>query len=404
MCVSATEISGAPPASSDRKVALTTAYFVAFVALGLTVGSLGPTIPSLAAQTHVDLSAISYVFTFRSLGYVLGSVRGGKLFDQTPGNPVMATMLVAMALMMALVPLASELWLLLVVMLVLGAAEAALDVGANTLLPWVHGNRVGPFMNAMHSFFGVGALVAPIVVAQTTIFNYSASRSYFVFALLLLPLAAYTIRLPSPVALVAQKQEGPSTTNSRLMFLVALFLCLYVGAEVGFASWIFTYAVEFKVSEPATAAFLTSLFWGSLTIGRVFTIPLVARLRPHSILVGSLLGCLFSLALMLLTPRSFGAILIGTVGLGLSMASIFPTTLTFAGRRMKMSGRMTGWLVLSSSAGSMLIPFLIGQGFQAHPRILMVVITSTLLAALGVLVFMIRDSQKVAVHRKGLNN
>lgn len=379
---------------------MTTAYFASFVALGLTVGSLGPTIPSLAAQTNIGLSAISYVFTFRSLGYVLGSVRGGQVFDQRPGNPVMATMLVAMALLMAVVPLASDLWLLLALMLVLGAAEAALDVGANTLLLRVHGSTVGPFMNAMHSFFGIGALVAPIVVAQTGLFNHPASRSYFVFALLILPLAAYTFRLPSPVAPVAQKQDGNSATNSRLMFLIALFLFLYVGAEVGFAGWIFTYAVEFRLGEATTAAYLTSLFWGSLTLGRVLTIPLVAHIRPRSILVSSLLGCLFSLGLMLFIPRSFGAVLIGTLCLGLSMASIFPTTLTFAGRRMKMSGRMTGWLVLSSSAGSMLIPFLIGQGFQAHPRILMVVVTSTLLAALGVLVLMSRDSQKVAVNSK----
>ncbi|HZE70886.1 MAG TPA: MFS transporter [Pyrinomonadaceae bacterium] len=375
---------------------MTTAYFGAFVGLGLSVGLLGPTIPGLAEQTHVGLSAISCVFTFRSLGYVLGAVRGGKLFDRRPGNPVMAGMLAAMALMMALVPVAPRLWLLLAVMLVLGAAEATLDVGANTLLLRVHGNRVGPFMNAMHSFFGVGALMAPIVVAQTASFKHPTAHSYFVIALLLLPLAAYTLRLPSPVALPANKHEEPPGTNHRLVFLIALFLFLYVGAEVGFAGWIFTYAVEFKLSEATTAAYLTSLFWGSLTFGRMLTIPLVARLRPRSILVSSLSGSLFSLALMLLSPRSFGAVLTGTMGLGLSMASIFPTTLTFAGRRMKMTGRVTGWLILGSSAGAMLVPFLMGQSFQSgHPRILMVVITTTLLAALAVLALVIRTSQKV---------
>lgn len=45
---------------------LTAAYFAAFVFLGLTTGSLGPTLPSLADQAQVGLSAISYVFTGRS--------------------------------------------------------------------------------------------------------------------------------------------------------------------------------------------------------------------------------------------------------------------------------------------------------------------------------------------------
>jgi FHS family Na+ dependent glucose MFS transporter 1 len=360
---------------------LTAAYFAAFIALGLTVGSLGPTLPGLAEQTHVGLSAISYLFTARSIGFALGAVRAGKLFDSRPGNPLMAAMLVAMALMMALVPLAPRLSLLLVVMLILGAAEAVLDVGANTLVVWVHGIRVGPFMNAMHSFFGVGALIAPVVVAQTASFNYPTTHSYFVVALLLLPVAAYTLRRPSPVP-APEKQEDSSVTNARLVLLVALFLFFYVGAEASFAGWIFTYALELKLSGATTAAYLTSLFWGSLTFGRIVTIPLAARLRPLAILTGSLAGCLISIGLMLLIPRSFSVVLLGTAGLGLSMASIFPTTLSFAGRRMSMTGQVTGWFVLTSSAGAMIVPLIIGQFFQSiGPRVLVFVTTITLLAA-----------------------
>ena len=393
-------VSGAVTAGTlneqPSRVSQTVAYCAAFVALGLTVGSFGPTLPSLAEQTHVGLSTISYLFTARSLGYMLGSVRGGKLFDRRPGNPLMAAMLLAMAIMMALVPLAPHLWLLLVVMLMLGAAEAGLDVGANTLLVWVHANRVAPFMNAMHSFFGIGALVAPIVVAQTALFNYPTTHSYFVLACLLLPVAAYTVRLPSPVPAAAAKHEESPIANTRLVVLIALFLFLYLGAEVGFAGWIFTYTIELKLSEATTAAYLTSLFWGSLTLGRMLTIPVAVRFRPRFILMGSLAGCLLSLGLMLLKSGSFAAILIGTAGLGLSMAAIFPTTLSLAGRRMSMTGQATGWLVLGSSSGAMLVPLIIGQFFQSiGPYVLMFVTTMILLAAVAVLTVVIRNSEPI---------
>ena len=373
---------------------LTAAYFAAFIALGLTVGSLGPTLPGLADQTHVGLSAISYLFTARSIGFALGAVRAGKLFDSKPGNPLMAAMLLAMAIMMALVPLAPQLLMLLVVMLILGAAEAVLDVGANTLVVWVHGVRVAPFMNAMHSFFGVGALIAPVVVAQTASFNYPTTHSYFVLALLLLPVAAYTVRLRSPVATAAEKQEDSSVTNARLVLLVSLFLFFYVGAEASFAGWIFTYTLELKLSGATTAAYLTSLFWGALTFGRIATIPLAAHLRPIAILTGSLAGCLISVGLMLLIPRSFAVVLLGTAGLGLSMASIFPTTLSFAGRRMSMTGKVTGWFVLTASAGAMIVPLIIGQFFQSiGPRVLVFVTTITLLAAVCVLALLSQSSK-----------
>ena len=391
-------VSGAVTAGTfneqPRRVSQTAAYCAAFVALGLTTGSLGPTLTALAQQTHVGLSVISYLFTARSLGYVLGALRGGKLFDRRPGNPVMAAMMVAMAGMMTLVPLAPHLWLLLVLMLILGASEATIDVGANTLLVWVHQDGVAPFMNAMHCFFGIGAFIAPIVVAQTVSFNYPSTHSYFVLALLLLPVAAFLLRLPSPVGGSTGKRKDTTETNRHLVFLISVFLLLYVGAEVGFAGWIFTYAVELKLGSLKTAAYLTSLFWGGLTVGRMLTIPLAARFRSRSLLICNLGGCLFSIGLMLLKSGSLAAVLIGTVGLGFSMASIFPATLSLAGQRMQLSGQVTGWFIFASSAGAMLIPLLIGQLFQfAGPRALILVIAITLVAAVVVLKAVIRSSE-----------
>ncbi|MEP6911667.1 MAG: MFS transporter [bacterium] len=393
--MNSTTVSIPRPGRSVNTYRLTAVYFAAFVALGLTTGSLGPTLPSLSEQTQVGLSAISYVFTARSVGYLISSVRAGKFFDRRPGNPVMAAMLLTMSIMMALVPLASQLWLLLVAMFILGAAEAGLDVGANTLLGWVHGTRVAPFMNALHSSFGVGALIAPLIVAQTVLFKLPATYSYFVLALLLLPVAAFTLRLCGPVAATPEKHPEPAEANTRQVFLIAAFLFLYVGAEVGFAGWIFTYTIKLKLSSATTAAYLVSLFWGSLTLGRMLTIPVAAHFKLQTILVSSLAGSLLSLVVILVKPGSFAATLVGTTGLGFSMASIFPTTLSFAGNRMKMTGRVTGWFVFGASAGSMLIPLGIGQSFQAvGPRVVVFVTMVTLLAATGVLVAVIHISNR----------
>src|SRR6185436_13803646 len=98
-----------------RRVFQTAAYFVSFIGLGLTTGSLGPTLPALATQTGVRLNTISYLFMARSLGYVVGS-RGGKLFDRFPGNTVLGATLVLMAGTMALIPLMTGLWLLIIAM------------------------------------------------------------------------------------------------------------------------------------------------------------------------------------------------------------------------------------------------------------------------------------------------
>ena len=250
-------------------------------------------------------------------------------------------------------------------------------------------------MNGLHFFFGVSAFVAPVVVAQST---QGVKLPYWILALALLPVAGWLLRLPSPAA--SPKDEGHTArpSDSRLVVLIALFLFLYVGAEVSFGGWIYTYTVALKLGGAATAPYLTSAFWGSLTLGRLLAIPLVTRFRPRSVLLCDLTGCLVSVGVILLWSDSFAATLAGTVGLGLSMASIFPTTLTLAERRMAITGRVTGWFIVGASAGSMFLPWLIGQLFEpAGPRAAMFVVIAALAAAAVVFYSLVRRPPRTRI-------
>jgi FHS family Na+ dependent glucose MFS transporter 1 len=172
-----------------------------------------------------------------------------------------------------------------------------------------------------------------------------------------------------------------------LVFLVALFFFLYVGAEVGFGGWISSYVLALELYDEATAAYLTSAFWGALTLGRLISIPITARLRPRVVLLSDLAGCLVSVALIVLWPDSALAIWVGTLGIGLAMASIFPVTLSFAERRMPITGKVTGFFFVGASLGGMTLPWLIGQLFEGMgPQVTMTIVLVDLMAGLAVLV------------------
>ena len=107
---------------------------------------------------------------------------------------------VLMAAMLLLTPLLPLLWLLTTFLLVLGMAEGVVDVGGDTLLVWVHRHQVGPFMNGLHFFFGVGAFLSPIVIAQMVLMSGDIIWAYWALALLMLPVVVGLLRLPSPTA------------------------------------------------------------------------------------------------------------------------------------------------------------------------------------------------------------
>jgi FHS family Na+ dependent glucose MFS transporter 1 len=393
-----------------EKTTKTIGYYLSFTALGLVAASLGPTIPGLAEHTHTQLSEISFLFSARSGGYLLGSQTSGRLYDRLPGHTVLILGLLVVSGMMALVPVIPLLWLLTLVLFITGIAEGCVDIGGNTLLVWVYGRDVGPYMNALHFFFGLGAFISPIIVAQAVIRSGDINWAYWLLALLMLPPVLWNFRNESPVPAVVNKptQDNPSLPAGPKPFLIPLigmFFFLYVGAEVSFGGWIFTYATERGLSDATNAAYLTSIFWGALTAGRLLSIPIAMRVRPRTILLIDLLGSLASVGSILIWPNSPLVLWGGALGTGVFMASIFPTLLSLAERRMTITGQITGWFFFGVGAGGMTVPWIIGQLFQTSgAQITMIVILIDLISAMAIFFTLMAYSPQPATEENTSKN
>jgi FHS family Na+ dependent glucose MFS transporter 1 len=368
-------------------ISKTAAYYLAFVALGITEAVLGPSLGDLAARTQSTLSQIGVLFTAGWLGYLFGALLGGRLYDRVNGHPVMAASLVVMAAALVLAPLTPLLWVLFSIFLMLGLAKATLDVGGNALLVWVHGDKVPPFMNGLHFFFGLGAMLTPLIMAQIVGRGADIRWAFWALAVLMLPVALWLMRLPSP-QIQGATEDGPARpVDGRLLILVVVFFVFAVGAEVGFGGWIAIYSEIMGLASATGAKYLNSAFWGAFTVGRLLSIPIALRLRPSAIMSGGLAGCVASLVVILLWPESSTALWLGTVGMGLCIAPLFPTGISLVARRMAITGRVTGWFFVGASLGGMSLPLLMGQLFEPiGPQAAMLVILVDILLGLGVFI------------------
>src|SRR5687767_26324 len=347
----------------NQKYITTTAYYLAFILLGLTIAAEGPTLLKLAEHTSSALDQISSIFLFGSLGYLLGSYVGGRLYDRVPGHRFMAIVLIFLGITIAFVPLASSRWVLFIVALILGLFKGALDVGCNTLLLWVHNETVGPFMNGLHAFFGVGAFIAPLIVAQVLAVTGDIYWVYWFFAIAAFPLGIWIWTLPSPASRAVPAHHESAPFPILPVLVMVLCFVLYVGGEAGYGAWIYTYTFTLNFGTEVTAAYLTSAFWGAFTLGRLFGIWFSTQARPITILILDFAGCILSVGLILLFPQSSFVLWLGTILFGISQASIFPTFLTLAEERMHVTGTIAGLFLVGAGIGGMILPWLIGQAF-----------------------------------------
>jgi fucose permease len=351
-----------------RTALIQTAVFCAsFVGLGLCGGALGPSLASHAARTGVQLNEISAVFIALAIGRLFGSINSAWLVDRIPGNTLIGGGIAIAALTTAAAPLIHDLPTFLAVMLCYGIAANLLDVGANTLIVRVHGDKVGPYMNAMHMSFGIGGSIAPLIVGRSYAYTGNIAAAYWMIAALLVPLAIWALRMPQTPRISPSHDEHRASTPKYVLVLLGLFFFSMVAIEVSSMQWTFTFGEQLGLSKEVGAPMLSSGFWWTYSIARLLAIPLSLRIKPGAYVAVDLIGTL-TCAAITLASLIFSLPMIltwsGILGMGFFIASAFPSMLNFVSSRVPVTGRLNALLFASSNIGAMVGPWTIGQLFD----------------------------------------
>lgn len=376
-------------------------YYSFSVYIGMSGAIFGPSLLKLVEQTNSSLGEVSLIFPTRALSYMVGSWIAGFLFDRYGGHKILTWGLPFIALTFGLVPFLESPQILILVSMIMALATALVDVGCNSLLFKVPEIDIAPAMSGYHFFFGLGAFLAPLVLAGSLNITNGIQWGYWGLALFSILILAQFIKLQEPAndmpALIDDHKAGKTTLSNRtqVIWVIGMFFFAFVGVEVGFGDWLSTYSVKAGLTDEKAAILLTSIYWGAFTISRLISIPLAARLKPRKILLVDVSGAILGLGLIYLFPERTAFLWLGTIILGFSVASLFPTMLTFADGLLSMTGRVTSIFFISGSMGSILLPWLIGRFVEdLGPRFIIQVLYLTLLLAAVIFVILMQVSKK----------
>ncbi|XP_071957030.1 sodium-dependent glucose transporter 1-like [Antedon mediterranea] len=165
--------------------------------------------------------------------------------------------------------------------------------------------------------------------------------------------------------------QNDNTFRLQLLSIMFVFYFLYVGSEVAYGSFIFSYGRFSDLQlDKDQASLLNSLYWGTFAVFRGLAIILARCMSPLTMLLIDLIGCgISSLILVIFKGTNSLALWVGTAVLGASMASLFPSGLSWLGRYIKVTGTAASVLVVGASSGEMAIPFVVGHFFPdwCHP-------------------------------------
>ena len=119
-----------------------------------------------------------------------------------------------------------------------------------------------------------------------------------------------------------------------MFWIHAGILFFYLAGEATINGWIVKYFVDAKIMTIGYAQFLASMLWLAVLIGRITASYFGDRIRKETILLVTTTSTVLFYFLLLAT-RNVTVITIAIFGIGLSMAGIYPTTVSKVGKTIK---------------------------------------------------------------------
>ena len=249
-------------------------------------------------------------------------------------------------------------------------------------------------LNALHLFFAVGALSAPLLTNRAIAWTDSLWPVAVPLAVLTAIGCFMLLTTPAPVKTrVAEhtyddEVESASVRRGQLL-VVGLFFFVYVALEVGFANWIHSYVEQIGYGDANTATGVTVTFWVGFTIGRVIAIAVARSVSAGWMLTGSMtLALLSSVTLVMVNGGGIGLWIV-TFMFGVSIAPQFASMISYADAHLALSGAATSIFIGAAGLGGLVMPWTLGQLFDAHgpevlPPVVLVACISTIIVGLWV--------------------
>ena len=345
--------------------------YATYISLGLPDSLLGVAWPQMVGEFHVVYSAVGIISMTIAICTVISSLQTIRITQKIGTGKLVLGSVLLTAIGLVGFAFTQNFFLLIVAALPLGFGAGAIDTAVND---YVAANLKAHHMNWLHAFWGVGATLGPIIMGVVLNNHFSWRNGYFIIGSIQLTLVFilfFSLPLWRQNQQKAAKKPDESTISlgsvwkqTGVIFSLLSFV-FYVGLEGTIFLWGSSYLIEVKSLSAATASFIISIFFASITVGRIISGFITFWLSNQKLLLFSEITLLTGIITVAIGRDSF--LYGGFILIGLGCAAIFPTMIHETPRRFgdKNSGAIIGFQVACGYIGITILPPLLGVLFQS---------------------------------------
>nr|WP_263326905.1 MFS transporter [Neobacillus sp. Marseille-Q6967] len=348
--------------------------YLAFISLGLPDSLLGVSWSLMQSEFGVPLETAGLLFMTIAGGTIISSFVSGAVLNRFGTGIVTFFSCLMTAGALLGFHFAPSIFWLFICSIPLGLGAGAVDAGLNN---YVASHYKAQHMSWLHCFWGVGATLGPVIMAQFITGQHSWRSGYLTIAglqFVLVVILFFTLPLWNKVGgnsnVNATKEledtnsadvENQKPLQIRGVKLALVSFLFYCGAEATMGLWGSSFLVNVKDLSVDAAAKWVSLYYAGITIGRFITGFITLKIGNRTLIrMGQIIALVGAGLLFLPLPSTFS--LVGFIMVGLGLAPIFPCMLHATPIRFgkKHSGTIMGYQMAVAYTGSTFLPPLLG--------------------------------------------
>ncbi len=359
--------------------------YLTFISLGLPDAVLGSSWPIMYEEFNVPISYAGILSISINLCTIISSLFAGRLLKKFGTGLLTAISVTITAFALLGFSFSSSFFIIWIFTIPYGLGAGAIDASINN---YAAVNYSAKHMNWLHSFWGVGATLGPIIMGLTLSNNFSWNSGYvalFIVQITLSIILFFSLPLWGESKKIEVLEEEKSYEIKELLKLkgakeiLIAFFC-YCSLEVGTGLWSSTYLVLEKNLSKELSATLGSLFFLGITIGRFISGFLSTKVNSKNMIrLGEFLAFIGILLLALFSNYIFACV--GLILIGLGCAPIYPSIIHETPKRFGKyaSASMVGLQMACAYSGSTIAPPIIGFitenfGINLFPLLLLLIL------------------------------
>jgi len=329
---------------------------------GLYLTAIGPLLVMLGQTFNINLKMQSFVFPSIFIGQVFIIFYIGFLSDKIGKKIIKIFALIVFGATSLLFLIASSYPAILLLFLLTGISASSINLISDVTITDSFTKNKTFYINLSHVFFGLGALISPIVF---NILFTSTSNYRFIFIVLsalsiLLFFLILPVEYPKSTIEKVNLASVKHVTGNKEFIILCIFFLLGAGVQNTVSGWIPTlFEKELFVSK-VLSNYSLAFLWLSIISGRTVTAYLSKKTREQSLIKYYALVIFITLLLSGFAGKFIFLIACYAV-FGFFMGGLLPLFQSFSTVIHKDStGIKLGMITSSAAIGSIIIPSFIG--------------------------------------------